>query len=123
MPLLIVQKRQPSSIALLFFHIEQLRSVVIELKIGKFEPAHVSQLEFYVALVDDRSRREVHSPTVGILICGSGNKRTVRYSLGRTGSPSQCRPTPTSRCQGRKSALPTVDQLAIALDWQVDKGT
>jgi len=38
----------------LLFHVDQLRYVVVELKIGQFEPAHVGQLGTYVALVDDR---------------------------------------------------------------------
>jgi hypothetical protein len=35
-------------------------------------------------LVDDRLRRDTHADTVGILICGSKNVHTVRYSLGRS---------------------------------------
>ncbi|MDO9396371.1 MAG: PDDEXK nuclease domain-containing protein [Herbiconiux sp.] len=51
---------------LLFFHTEQLRYVVIELKTGAFEPAFTGQLGFYVAVVDDTMRRDFHRPTVGI---------------------------------------------------------
>jgi hypothetical protein len=40
---------------LLFFHIEQSRYVVIELKTGKFPPEYAGKLTFYVALVDDAS--------------------------------------------------------------------
>ncbi|WP_367651607.1 PDDEXK nuclease domain-containing protein [Curtobacterium sp. MCPF17_052] len=42
---------------MLFFHVEQLRYVVIELKTGKFKPEYLGQLGFYVALVDDKLRR------------------------------------------------------------------
>jgi predicted nuclease of restriction endonuclease-like (RecB) superfamily len=72
---------------LLFFHVGQLRYVVIELKAGKFLPEHAGKLQFYVALVDDRFRRPAHAPTVGILICASRNDQTVRYALRRAGSP------------------------------------
>ncbi|WP_104176387.1 YhcG family protein, partial [Cryobacterium sp. Y50] len=72
---------------LLFFHIEQLRYVVIEMKTGKFQPERAGKLGFYVSLVDDRLRREAHAPTVGMLICGDRNDHTVRYALGRSGSP------------------------------------
>jgi predicted nuclease of restriction endonuclease-like (RecB) superfamily len=72
---------------LLFFHVEQLRYVVVELKAGKFIPEHAGKLQFYVALVDDRLRRQTHAPTVGILICASRNDQTVRYALSRAGSP------------------------------------
>jgi len=72
---------------LLFFHTEQLRYVVVELKTGKFKPEHVGQLGFYVALVDDRLRRPQHAPTVGILLCADKNEAVVRYALGGTQSP------------------------------------
>lgn len=42
---------------LLFFSTEQLRYVVVELKIGKFEPAHLGQLGTYAAIVDDQYRK------------------------------------------------------------------
>nr|WP_306740080.1 PDDEXK nuclease domain-containing protein [Arthrobacter sp. B0490] len=63
---------------MLFFHVEQLRYFVIELKTGKFQPEYAGKLNFYVALVDDKLRREAHNETVGILICGSKNEHTVR---------------------------------------------
>jgi len=74
-------------IDLLFFHIHQLRYVVIELKKGVFEPSFTGQLGFYIALVDDRLRGDMHRPTVGILICGDKSDRIVRYALSQTGSP------------------------------------
>ncbi|WP_338145554.1 PDDEXK nuclease domain-containing protein [Cryobacterium lactosi] len=46
---------------LLFFHVEQLRYVVIELKTGKFQPEHAGQLGFYISLVDDKLRRAAHA--------------------------------------------------------------
>ncbi|WP_427170780.1 PDDEXK nuclease domain-containing protein [Arthrobacter sp. 92] len=72
---------------LLFFHIEQSRYVVIELKTGKFQPEYAGKLNFYIALVDDVLRRGHHNETIGILICGTKNDRSVRYSLGRSTSP------------------------------------
>jgi hypothetical protein len=44
-------------------------------------------LNFYVALVDDLLRRDYHNESVGILICGTKNDRSVLYSLGRSTSP------------------------------------
>ena len=51
---------------LLFFHVEQLRYFVIELKTGKFQPEYAGKLNFYVALVDDQLKRLGHNETVGI---------------------------------------------------------
>ncbi|WP_427134913.1 PDDEXK nuclease domain-containing protein [Pseudarthrobacter sp. S9] len=91
---------------------------VIELKTGKFQPEYAGKLNFYVALVDDRLRREAHADTVGILICGSKNDHTVRYSLGRATSPMAvasytCDTLPADVRQD----LPDADRLTAALDW------
>lgn len=73
---------------LLFFHVEQLRYVVIELKTTKFTPADAGQLGFYVGVVDDRLRiRDKHLPTVGILLVAGKNDTVVRYALASTAQP------------------------------------
>jgi predicted nuclease of restriction endonuclease-like (RecB) superfamily len=75
-------------IDLLFFHVEQLRYVVIELKTTKFTPADAGQLGFYVAVVDDRLRNhDKHQPTVGILLVAGKNDTVVRYALASTTHP------------------------------------
>ncbi|TFB59627.1 PDDEXK nuclease domain-containing protein [Cryobacterium sp. Sr3] len=103
---------------LLFFHVEQLRYVVIELKTGKFQPEHAGKLAFYVSLVDDRLRRDAHAPTVGILICGDRNEHTVRYALGRSASPMAVSTyTYDSLPPSEKDALPDADELTSALGW------
>jgi predicted nuclease of restriction endonuclease-like (RecB) superfamily len=72
---------------LLFFHVEQLRYVVVELKTGEFRPDNVGQLSFYVALVDAQLRREQHAETVGLLLVAGKNDAVVRYSLGVSNAP------------------------------------
>lgn len=73
---------------LVLFHVEQLRYVVVELKIARFKPDYAGQLGFYVAVVDDQLRNPlIHAPTVGILLCASRNDSVVRYSLANTTAP------------------------------------
>ena len=73
---------------LLFFHVTQLRYVVVELKVGKFQPAHVGQIGTYVAMVDGEVRDpNVHAKTVGILLCTERNGATLDYALASTASP------------------------------------
>ena len=75
-------------IDLLFFHVEQLRYIVIELKTPKFDPRDAGQLGFYVAAVDDRFRiPHKHEPTVGILLVAGKNDTVVRYALASTTQP------------------------------------
>src|SRR5665811_242632 len=47
---------------LLFFHVVQLRYVVIELKAGKFRPEYAGKLGFYVGVVDDKLRLAAPQP-------------------------------------------------------------
>lgn len=72
---------------LLFFHIEPLRYVVIELKTGRFKPEHLGQLGFHVSLVDDRLRRPSHADTVGLLLVTEKNDAVVSYPLAGQESP------------------------------------
>ncbi|MCJ1701622.1 PDDEXK nuclease domain-containing protein [Rathayibacter festucae] len=105
---------------LLFFHVRQLRYVVIELKKGAFEPSFTGQLGFYIALVDDQLRDDaLHRPTVGILICGDKSDRIVRYALGRVDSPMAVATyTYESLPPEEQRALPDAQHLidAIAAD-------
>lgn len=108
-------------IDLLFFHVEQLRYYVVELKTGKFQPEYAGKLNFYIAVVDDRLRREAHNDTVGILICGSKNDHTVRYSLGRATSPMAVASyTYDALPADVRRELPDADRLTAALDWPED---
>jgi len=73
---------------LLFFHVQQLRYVVVELKTTAFDPRDTGQLGFYVALVDDKLRVPgTHQPTVGILLVAGKNDAVVRYALASTAQP------------------------------------
>ena len=104
-------------IDLLFFHVEQLRYFVIELKTGKFQPEYAGKLNFYVAVVDDQLKREAHSQTVGILICGSKNDHSVRYALSRSDSPMAVATyTYDSLPTEEKKALPAEHELSAAFE-------
>ena len=101
-------------IDLLFFHTEQLRYVVVELKTGKFKPEHSGQLGFYVALVDERLRRPQHAHTVGILLCSDKNDSVVRCALAGSQAPiavSSYDLLPAAE----KAALPSEDELTRAV--------
>lgn len=103
---------------LLFFHVVQLRYVVVELKTGKFRPEYAGKLGFYIAVVDDKLRLPAHNPTVGILICGSRNDHTVRYSLGQTAAPMAVSTyTYDTLPADERNALPDEEKLTAALDW------
>ncbi|MGC5076136.1 PDDEXK nuclease domain-containing protein [Agrococcus sp. DT81.2] len=104
-------------IDLLFFHTEQLRYVVFELKAGKFKPEYTGQLGFYVAVVDDRIRQPQHAPTVGILLCSDKNESVVRYSLGAASGPLAVSSyTYETLPAAERATLPDAARIAHALD-------
>jgi nuclease YhcG-like protein len=105
---------------LLFFHVEQLRYVVVELKVGKFAPEYAGKLGFYVSVVDDLIAKPQHNPTVGLLLCADRNERVVRYSLGNTAQPMAVSTyTYDTLPPAEQRALPAADEVAAALDTPV----
>lgn len=106
---------------LLFFHVEQLRYVVIELKTTKFTPADAGQLGFYVAIVDDRLRVPAkHQPTIGILLVAGKSDTVVRYALAST-----TQPVAVSRYELTKEAqraLPDEDAITRAFADELARG-
>jgi len=101
---------------LLLFHVEQLRYVVVELKVGRFEPAHVGQLGTYVAIVDGQLRRPgIHAPTIGILLCTGKNGATVRYSLASSSAPVAVADY-AGLPRDAREALPSADELRAVIE-------
>ncbi len=61
--------------------IYELRFVVIELKIGRFEPGHLGQLGFYVLGRSEPAPARPPRRTFGILLCAGRTDNVVRYAL------------------------------------------
>lgn len=106
-------------IDLLFFHVEQLRYVVIELKTTKFDPRDAGQLGFYVALVEDRLRRKRHETTVGMLLVASKNEAVVRYALAGANQPIAVSRYDLSAAE--QAALPEEAALARAVELELNE--
>jgi predicted nuclease of restriction endonuclease-like (RecB) superfamily len=103
---------------LLLFHVEQLRYLVVELKVGRFEPAHLGQLGTYVAVVEDRLRRPAsHAPTLGLLLVAGRNEHLVRYALSASTAPMAVADYTYEELPAEaRAALPSLEELAAALD-------
>lgn len=96
---------------LLLFSYTQLRFVVVELKMGRFNPSYLGQLGTYVAVVDDQMRDATkHASTVGILLCTGGDEHLVRYALGSSTSPMAVASYDTLTAEQR-AGLPDPAQL------------
>ncbi|MGD1843940.1 MAG: YhcG family protein [Salibacteraceae bacterium] len=75
-------------IDLLFFHRELSALVAFELKIGKFSPQHLGQLNFYLEALDRDVKKLHENPSIGILMCRDQDDEVVEYALSRNLSPT-----------------------------------
>jgi predicted nuclease of restriction endonuclease-like (RecB) superfamily len=104
---------------LLFYHLKLRCYVVIELKAGKFEPGHVSQLNFYLNVVDDLLRHPDDKPSIGLLLVKDKNQMVVEYSLAGYGKPIGVaqweRQITRSLPDELKSSLPTIEEIEAEL--------
>ena len=101
---------------LLLFHVEQLRYIVVELKVGRLTGGDVGQLGTYVAMVDDRLRRSgVHAPTLGLLLVAGRNEQLVRYALSASSASVAVADWSLLPADAR-AVLPPADGIAAALD-------
>jgi predicted nuclease of restriction endonuclease-like (RecB) superfamily len=71
-------------IDLLMYHTKIHAYVVIEVKIGEFNPADLGQLIFYVNAIDRLERTEGDNDTIGLLLCKDADKFVVETTLKKT---------------------------------------
>ena len=74
-------------IDLLFYHTKLRRHIIIELKIGEFEPEYVSKMNLYLGLADDQLKGEYDEPAIGLILCKTNNKIVAEYALRDTSKP------------------------------------
>jgi predicted nuclease of restriction endonuclease-like (RecB) superfamily len=73
---------------LLFFHRELQSLVAFELKIDKFRPEYLGQLEFYLEVLDRDLKKPHEHPSIGVLLCRDKDDEVVEYALSRSVSPT-----------------------------------
>lgn len=71
-------------IDLLFYNRALSCLVPIELKIGKFKPEHIGQLNFYLEALDRDLKKPNENPSVGVILCTTKDDTVVEYALSRS---------------------------------------
>ena len=102
---------------MLFYHTRLHCHVVVELKIGEFEPEYAGKLNFYIKAVDEQLKKEGDGPTIGILLCKRKHRVVAEYALSDIQKPmgvseyqlTQSLPTEL------KSGLPTIEEIESEL--------
>lgn len=79
---------QDFAIDLLFYNRKLSCLVAIELKIEKFKPEHLGQLNFYLEALDRDVKNANENPSIGILLCKGKDDTVVEYALSRNLSPT-----------------------------------
>lgn len=75
-------------IDLLFYNRELSCLVAIELKVKKFKPEYLGQLEFYLEALDRDVKKPNENPSVGLILCAGKDDTVVEYVLSRSMSPT-----------------------------------
>lgn len=68
-------------IDLLFYNRELRRTVVFELKKGKFKLSYLAQLSAYLRILNDDDRREGEEHPIGMILCKDADKAYVEYVM------------------------------------------
>ena len=70
-------------IDLLMYHTKIHAYVVIEVKIGEFNPSDLGQLIFYVNAIDDLEKTNEDNDTIGLLLCKDADSYVTKTSLNK----------------------------------------
>lgn len=68
-------------IDLLMYHTKIHAYVVIEVKIGEFQPSDIGQLHFYINAINDLEKTDIDNQTIGILLCKTADSYAVKTTL------------------------------------------
>ena len=71
-------------IDLLMYHTKIHAYVVIEVKIGEFNPSDLGQLMFYVNAIDRLEKTDLDNETVGLLLCKDADKFVAETTLEKS---------------------------------------
>lgn len=77
----IVESDEEFFVDLLFYNRTLQSLVAIELKKGKFKPAYLGQLNFYLSLLDKYERKPGEKPSIGIILCKEAKKNIVELAI------------------------------------------
>lgn len=106
------------AIDLLFYHLKLRCFVVIDLKLGEFEPEFSGKMNFFVSAVDDLLRHADDQPTIGMILCKSNDATVAEYSLRDVNKPIGVAIHRLGRQlpENLQGTLPTVEELEQQLE-------
>ncbi|MBR4614404.1 MAG: DUF1016 family protein [Kiritimatiellae bacterium] len=104
---------------LLFYHLKLRCFVVVELKVGEFDPGDAAQLNFYQTVINHTMKHPADAPTIGLLLVKNKNDTLVRYCLEGMKNPIGVSEWATTlektMPKEMRDVLPTIEQLESEL--------
>jgi len=73
---------------LVFYHRRLRAPVLVDLKVGHFEPADAAQMRLYINWFRENDKREGENDPIGLILCGSKNEQVVRLLLANPDTPA-----------------------------------
>ena len=118
----VMYDEQEFFIDLLFFHRELRCLVAVELKRGKFKPAFLGQLNFYLSALDEFVRRPDENPSIGIILCKEARRNIVEFAVRDYTKPMGVATyrTRNEMPENLQKALPDFESLQKLLDTAPD---
>lgn len=77
----VIVQDEEQFIDLLFYNRAMKCLIALELKGGRFKPAYLGQLNFYLSALDDKVKRADENPSIGIVLCREANKGFVEMAI------------------------------------------
>lgn len=108
---------------LLFYHTQLHCYVVIDLKMGEFEPEYSGKMNFYVEAVNNLLKGDRDEPTIGIVLCRSKDRTVVEFALGSVHNPIGVATylVKDDLPPDLQRGLPSVEQLEMELEAAVSE--
>lgn len=97
---------------LLFYHLKMHCYVVIDLKMGDFEPEYAGKMNYYLSAVDKILKTDQDNPSIGIILCKSKDALEVEFALQDLNKPMGISEFSFNELpQNIQNNMPTVEEL------------
>lgn len=110
-------------IDMLFYNVKIHCYIVVEVKVGDFEPKDMGQLGTYMVAVNHQMKTEFDNPTLGLIICKNKDDVKAQYALEATSQPMGISAYDVNQFmpENFKGALPSIEEIEAELKAITDK--
>jgi predicted nuclease of restriction endonuclease-like (RecB) superfamily len=102
---------------LLFYHLKLRAYVVVDLKLGPFQPEFAGKMNFYLSAVNNLLRHPDDQPSIGLILCKTRDRIVAEYALQDVSKPIGISEYQLAAAlpDTLKGTLPTIEELESEL--------